>query len=202
MIKNIVLDVGRVLAAWEPEDAMRRMGFDEETVRAVADATVRTPDWDEMDRGALDDEEILERFIARDPSVSGKIRQFVEHVGTAIHRFDYTMDWIARMKENGYRVYILSNYAARTFEQTKEELSFLSLTDGAVFSFEIRKIKPEPEIYQTLLSNYGLKPEECLFLDDRPENAEGARALGMNAICFQGYGQAVREMETTYGVVF
>ncbi len=202
MIKNIVLDVGRVLAAWEPEDAMRRMGFDEETVRAVADATVRTPDWDEMDRGALDDEEILARFIARDPSVSKEIRQFVEHVGTAIHRFDYTMDWIARMKENGYRVYILSNYAARTFEQTKEELSFLSLADGAVFSFEIRKIKPEPEIYQTLLSNYGLKPEECLFLDDRPENAEGARALGMNAICFQGYGQAVREMETTYGVVF
>ena len=38
MIKNIILDVGKVLVAWEPEDAMKQLGFDDKTVKAVADA--------------------------------------------------------------------------------------------------------------------------------------------------------------------
>ena len=51
MIKNVIFDVGQVLVAWEPVEAMRALGMDEETVRAVADATVHTSDWDEADRG-------------------------------------------------------------------------------------------------------------------------------------------------------
>ena len=39
MIKNVIFDVGQVLVAWEPVEAMRALGMDEETVRAVADAT-------------------------------------------------------------------------------------------------------------------------------------------------------------------
>ncbi len=42
MVKNIILDVGKVLVAWEPEDAMKQLGFDDKTVKAVADATVNT----------------------------------------------------------------------------------------------------------------------------------------------------------------
>ena len=42
MIKNVIFDVGQVLVAWEPVEAMRALGMDEETVRAVADATGRT----------------------------------------------------------------------------------------------------------------------------------------------------------------
>lgn len=49
MIKNIILDVGKVLVAWEPEDAMKQLGFDDKTVKAVADATVNTPVWPETD---------------------------------------------------------------------------------------------------------------------------------------------------------
>ena len=55
MVKNIILDVGKVLVAWEPEDAMKQLGFDDKTVKAVADATVNTPVWLETDRGVWSD---------------------------------------------------------------------------------------------------------------------------------------------------
>ena len=45
MVKNIILDVGKVLVAWEPEDAMKQLGFDDKIVKAVADATGNTPVW-------------------------------------------------------------------------------------------------------------------------------------------------------------
>lgn len=67
MIKNIILDVGKVLVAWEPEDAMKQFGFDDKTVKAVADATVNTPVWLETDRGVWSDEQILQAFYEKAP---------------------------------------------------------------------------------------------------------------------------------------
>ena len=67
--------------------------------------------------------------------------------------------------------------------------------DGVVFSCEVKEIKPEPEIYKLLLSRYGLKAEESVFLDDREENCEAARKLGIKAIQFHDLKQAAKELE-------
>ena len=60
-------------------------------------------------------------------------------------------------------------------------------------------MKPEPEIYQTLLAKYGLKAEECVFLDDRQVNIDGAKAQGMEGIVFTSYEDAVERLKE-YGV--
>jgi putative hydrolase of the HAD superfamily len=45
------------------------------------------------------------------------------------------------------------------------------------------------------MDRYGLKAEECVFIDDRPENIEAAKALGMEGIVFENYEQASEELE-------
>ena len=72
---------------------------------------------------------------------------------------------------------------------------FLKNMDGVIFSCEVKEIKPEPQIYRTLLTRFGLKPEESVFLDDRPENCEAARVLGIHAIEFHNLKQAAKELE-------
>lgn len=196
MIKNIIFDVGKVLVEWEPDVAMRKLGFDEETVKAVSEATVETNDWNESDRSVLSDEEQLQVFIGKAPAYEEEIRLFWDNVGLAIWQYDYVKEWMGELKERGYRLYILSNYARRTYAQTRESgLSFLEDVDGQVFSFEVQQIKPEPEIYQTLLEKFDLKPEECVFLDDRAENIRGAEAAGIFGIQFAGYEAAKAELE-------
>lgn len=197
MIKNIILDVGKVLVEWEPRTAMQKLGFDEKTVDAVAKATVESKLWDETDRGEKSDEEILGALVERLPEYEREIKMFWNHVGEAIWQYDYVKPWIRAMKEGGYHVYILSNYGHWTYEQTQEALSFLPDVDGALFSYQVKQIKPEPEIYQTLLKKFDLKAGECVFLDDRQENIDGAIAQGMAGICFVGYEDAkekLREM--------
>ena len=54
--------------------------------------------------------------------------------------------------------------------------------DGAVVSWEEGCGKPSERFYRILFERYGLKPEECLFLDDRKDNTDAAGKLGMNAI--------------------
>lgn len=199
MIKNIVLDIGKVLIAWEPEAAMRKLGFDETTISAVAAATTDSPDWLLSDRSVLSPEEMLAKFVSNNPAYEEEIRAFWNNIHLPAEQYAYTRPWIQTMKEKNYGVYILSNYAYWTYLHTQEALSFLEDVDGALFSFENHLLKPEPEIYLALCERFGLKPEECIFLDDRQENADGAKAVGMEAICFTTYDEAV-ELLKNYGV--
>lgn len=195
MIKNIILDVGKVLVEWDTEYAFREMGLDGEAGRAVAAATVASPDWNELERSLLTDEEILVKFIAHAPEYEKEIRMVWDNIALPIWQYDYARPWIRAMKRNGYRVYILSNYSRYTYEHTREALSFLEDVDGALFSFQVKQIKPEPEIYRSLLAKYSLNPQECIFLDDRRENVEAAEAQGIAGIQFTGYEEALLELK-------
>ena len=57
-------------------------------------------------------------------------------------------------------------------------------------------LKPDVEIYRTFLAKYGLRAEECLFIDDREENVSGAKAVGFNGCVFDGdYGKVMELLE-------
>lgn len=199
MIKNIIFDVGKVLVEWQPLVAMKKLGFDDETAKAVAAATTDSPEWDVSDRSVLSDEEILAMLIGNAPEYEKEIRTFWENISLPIYQYDYVREWIQGLKRKGYGVYILSNYGRWTYQNTTEALSFLKDVDGAVFSFQVHQMKPEPEIYQTLLTKYDLKAEECVFLDDRQVNIDGAKALGIEGIVFTSYEKAVQALRK-YGV--
>ena len=47
-------------------------------------------------------------------------------------------------------------------------------------------LKPDEKIYRTFLEKYGLKADECLFVDDREENVIGAQSVGMQTFRFMG----------------
>jgi len=195
MIKNIILDVGMVLVDFCWEDLLHRLGIDGDDFEAVADATVRTPQWNEYDRSALTDQELLRIFCEKAPAHRAQIKLFWDNMQGMIVQYAYAKDWIRAMKAAGLRVYILSNYARRTYELTKDGgLDFLPLTDGAVFSFETGHIKPEPEIYQIIMDKFSLKAEECVFIDDNPANLVCPRGLGWSTVPFSEFWQVQREL--------
>ena len=198
MIKNVIFDVGKVLVEWDTHMAFKKMGFDDETEKAVADATVNSPDWEEFDRSVLSNDRQLDFFISKAPKYEREIRLFWENIGLPIYQYDYSMDWIKGLKESGYHVYILSNYSRWTYDNTQEALSFLNYVDGQVFSFEVHQIKPEPEIYQSLLKKYNLNAEECVFIDDRLVNVNAAKEQGIHTIQFTDYETAKSELQSLF----
>ena len=195
MIKNIVLDVGRVLVAWQPKQLWKEWGFSDETVEVLAKALFDSGVWNETDRGVLSDEEFLELAVHQAPEYEKEIVHFWNNVDKAIWQFPYVKEWIGAMKKAGYHVYILSNYGSWTYEKTKDNaLNFLEDVDGAIFSYQVKLIKPDEEIFYALFEKYGLHAEECVFLDDLPANIEGAKAVGMRGIVFKGLEDALVEL--------
>lgn len=175
------------------------LGYDETTRQAVNAAMFQNPLWEESDRGALSTEELVEGFVKNNPAYKEQIVRAHRQVGDSIELFPYVIDWMADLKERGYRLYILSNYAEYTYQQTEDKMAFLPFMDGAVFSYECKYIKPEKEIYAYLCEKYHLNPDECVFLDDRQSNIDGAVQAGMKGILFENYEQATDALHVLLG---
>ena len=56
--------------------------------------------------------------------------------------------------------------------------------DGTLVSADVKLVKPQPEIYRLLFETFSLEPDECVFIDDAINNAEGAFLCGMHPIVF------------------
>lgn len=195
MIRNIVFDVGNVLVEYSWERMLQSLHITGEAYDAVAKATALSPMWNELDRSLLSDEEILEGFIKNAPEYEKEIRLVWDNISESVHCYDYSVEWVQKFKKKGYQTYILSNYSKHGYELTRQELPFVEDMDGVLFSYEVKLVKPEPEIYQTLLNKFQLKPEECVFMDDNEKNVIAAREAGIHAIHFKNKEQAEAELE-------
>ncbi|MDE6202590.1 MAG: HAD family phosphatase, partial [Lachnospiraceae bacterium] len=89
MVKNVVFDIGNVLAGFCWQEFYKSFGFSEEIFEKLADATVKSAFWNEMDRGKMTDEQLLEGFIANDPSIEKEIREVFSDIRGMILRYDY-----------------------------------------------------------------------------------------------------------------
>lgn len=65
----------------------------------------------------------------------------------------------------------------------------------AILSYEVGVMKPEPGIYEAAIKKAGVEPHEIFFTDDRLENVEGAKALGIDAVQFVDAKQLTAELQ-------
>lgn len=197
MIRNIVFDIGNVLTDFRWKEFLEDKGFDRDMVRRVAEASVLSPLWSEIDRGVWSREKLLEEFAKLDPEIERELHLAYENVTGMVTKREYAIPWIRAWKEKGYEVYYLSNFSYEAYKDCRDALDFIPWTDGGILSCEVKTVKPEEEIYRLLLSRYGLKAEECVFVDDTAVNVEAARKLGFWGICFRTREQTERELEET-----
>ena len=195
MIKNIIFDIGNVLVAFDFWGFYRSFGYEEETVQRLAKATALSPVWNELDRGAVAFEEILQGFVNNDPELEPVIRRTFESVEGLLHKYDYVDAWLQELRDKGYKQYYLSNFFQKAETDCAAEIDFLPGMDGGILSYREKLTKPEPVIYQLLLNKYGLLAEECVFLDDTEKNIKGAEAEGIHGILFRSREQEVEELK-------
>ncbi|MDP8990388.1 MAG: HAD family phosphatase [Acidobacteriota bacterium] len=116
-------------------------------------------------------------------------------------RFDWrVLNWARDLRAAGLRTGILSNLPRTLGEKLRSEAGFLDHFDQVTFSYELGVIKPEAAIYRHAIEGLGVEPAEALFLDDRPENVEGARAAGIHAEIFSSWEDFLERDCLRYGL--
>lgn len=196
MIKNVVFDVGNVIVRWAPLEIIRLTFGDVEQPEAMAKNVFMSDIWLDLNRGFLTEQEAKLRYQEElDFTVDDSHRLFY-YVKRSLIELYGSVALINKLKSAGYGVYALTDNVTELVDYLKEEYDFWPLFDGATVSADLGLLKPQPEIYQSLLTSNNLNAEECVFLDDMPHNVEGAKNVGIHAIQFFSAAQAEQELKT------
>jgi len=132
-----------------------------------------------------------------DATVAEMMRREVDFWGCFDAR---VLSWTQDLRVAGLRTGILSNLPRTLGHKLRAEAGFLDHFDQVTFSYELGVIKPEAEIYSHAIEGLGVDAAEALFLDDRPENVEGARAAGIHAEVFTTWEEFLERDRARYGL--
>ncbi|MCX6732517.1 MAG: HAD family phosphatase [Candidatus Roizmanbacteria bacterium] len=83
-----------------------------------------------------------------------------------------------------YKVFYLSDNVKERVDSLNNKFDFIRLFKGGIFSHEAGVRKPNPKIYEFALHKSNSKPEETIFIDDKPHFLEPAKKLGIETILF------------------
>lgn len=195
MIRNIVFDIGNVLTDFRWKGFLADKGFDEAMAERIARASFLSLLWNEVDRGVWDTEKLMQEFVKMDPEIEKELYFAFEDINGMVTKREYAIPWIQRLKAQGSRVYYLSNFSEKAYQDCFEALDFLPFMDGGILSYREKMIKPDEKIYRLLLSRYALDADETVFIDDTEKNVDAAVACGIHGICFHTKEQVDRELE-------
>ena len=199
MIRNVVFDMGQVLTRFDP-DEISAVFFEPEDIPAARREIFESDLWKELDRGTLTEETMIPLVCRRLPErLHGRAAELLLHWREHMSRMPDLVPLIRSLHGAGYPLYLLSNAGISMLGYTRK-LPVLKDFSGILFSAEVRLLKPDPRIYQAFFRRFSLIPQECFFIDDRPENVRAGRDLGMDGFVYAGEPEPLRRALRKAGV--
>ncbi|NPD91503.1 HAD family hydrolase [Xylanibacter muris] len=186
-VKNLIFDFGKVLVDYDVMSVMHTFfGDNKEEEEAFSQTFMCKKFTDECDLEEIPFEQIIRKAQQEHPRFSDALQYFYDHyLDFVIGEMPGMKPLLVKLKEKGFKLYGLTNWCSEVHKVMKK-YDIFDLLDGYVISSEVHLLKPNPAIYRYLCNRYGLKPEECLFVDDNYANVYAAKDVGMYAVAFVG----------------
>ena len=202
MIKTIIFDFGDIFINLDKSATpaqLKKFG-----VKNLPDSILSANQ--EYEKGLLSSEEFFNSYKKEFTSI--KKDNFLKAWNAILVDFPkYRLEFIKKLAaEKDYQLILLSNTNEIHIDWVKENISFFNefqqCFDAFYLSYEINFRKPDANIYEYVLQQHNLKPEECLFIDDTTENTDAAAALGINVWNLEPTREDVIDLFTTKKELF
>ncbi len=184
MIRSIISDLGKVLVLFDNAIFYRKIS--EYTPHSLSDIAARVNVHSSIAQAFETGRMSPRRFYA------AACQALDAHLGYAeffaIYNDVFTLNppiikILDRLK-SCYRLVLLSNTDRERFKFIRQRFPEVFLFDAYVLSYEVGSCKPERRIYEVALEKAQATPQECVFIDDLPENISAAQALGIRTVHF------------------
>lgn len=191
-VRNIIFDFGGVVLDIDPSQTikeLRKLGFDDEGL--LENPAFKEGIMNKFERGILTPE-MFRKKVREFLNIKASDQEIDEAWNALL--FDIPKERIAVIEQvkKHYNIFLLSNSNEIHYEVYVRDLQlrfgyreFDQLFDKAYFSFDLHLSKPNPEIFEFVMNQHKLKPEETLFIDDTLEHIEAARNLGLQTYHLQ-----------------
>lgn len=186
-VSGVVFDLGNVLIDWDPHPAIAAgVGTDE--ARRFLDAS----DFDFMawnhgpDSGGTWEE--AEALVRRTHPhwVEHALAYRANFAASLLGEVPGSADIVRDLHTAGVPMWGLTNWSHELYPHAPATFEFLALFEDVIVSGTEGVAKPDPRIFELVAERSGLPLSRLVFVDDRPGNVEGARAVGMDGIVFTG----------------
>jgi putative hydrolase of the HAD superfamily len=154
----------------------------------------------ELETGRLTEADFLRKLgEALEPALGHRpeLHRFSEIYFDALHPNEPMIDLMREVKEQGHRTALLTNNVREWEPLWRTMLPVDEIFEVVVDSGFVGCRKPDREIYELTLQRLGgTDPQQCLFIDDTNVNCDAARELGMSAVHYRDYEQAIGEIRS------
>ena len=182
-LSAVIFDLGNTLLDYAPSRIALELGIPGEHVARFRQIVTDRPEWDEYNRGTLCKEDIQRLALRDEPGWSHWIKTYLRHWWEHMPAITENVGLFYRIKAQGVRTYILSNYMRDGYEYMAQHNSFISDFNGAIVSYACQLNKPDPAIFRLLLDTYPeIEPARTLFFDDNACNTDAAKSFGFLAV--------------------
>ena len=178
-IDTVIFDIGNVLYRWDLRCLFAKLIDDPEELDWFL-AHVVTPEWHfQHDAGRLFADMVAERsreFPVYSDHIRSYSRRFPESIPGPVEGMH---DLVRALANRGVPLFAISNFGAESWAQFRPSAPIFDLFSDIVISGEEKLIKPDAAIYELALQRFSRRADQCLFIDDRPENIEAGEAVGI-----------------------
>ena len=202
-LKAVIFDYGEVLCHRPTAEEIQRLAD------FFAISVDRLPTLWERNRGPYDrgdlSSEVYWSMLAKDAGKEISTSQLKEICQLDLEMWSKVntsmVEWANSLRSSGLKVGLLSNMHPDMVAHVRRRFAWLNDFDYVTFSGEARLIKPDPAIYELVLTGLGVMPSEALFVDDRAVNIQAARALGIRSIRFHSMAQLGEDLQAAGFVI-
>lgn len=189
-IKNLIFDLGGVILDLSVDHTLQSFsavsGLDKQTVQKLF---VSSPGFEAYEKGLITDAAFRD-FVRQTYSISVTDADIDVSWNAMLRGIPMAKLTLLQQLMKAYRVFLLSNTNTIHLKYINEVMlpgmsgvpSLDTYFHRTYYSHLMKMRKPDAEIFQHVLEENNLKPEETLFLDDNAGNVEGAKALGIRTL--------------------
>ncbi len=189
-IRGIVFDFGDVICFWKTGG----MGEVRSLALGLPRETIGTLIWDYLAAARDGTYHSVQDYFARAKPVSPVgvdiVAEVYDEMEASAAVDPRMVEFIASLRPR-YKVALLSNFPKGLEDYLTERFHIDHLFDAVVSSYNIRMAKPAPDAYRYAAGQIGLRPEECLFVDDSEKNVLASTETGMRGVVYTGFEDCV-----------
>lgn len=196
MIKAIIFDLGKVVVSFDFERGLKTISrFCDFSVDEIRQKVLFSQELKLYEAGKISSREFFEA-----------IKQILDFKATYEQFFDawnsifdeqtiLSEDFFAQISEK-YRIVALSDTSESHIGFLRKNFAVFKHFDDFVFSYEVGEIKPSPKMFQAAVNKANCAANECLFVDDKLVNVEGAIVCGLEAVQFLSAEQFINYLKS------
>lgn len=191
MIKTIIFDLSEVYLRGlfgTHELLSKRLGIKIESPDLLTPLTIR------LFEGKITEDEFW-RTLRNKNKWDIRVKELKKIVRSNFREIEGMREIIEKLKKKGYKLGLLSVHTREWVEHCEKQFDYHKLFHSILYSFEIEVCKPEKRAYELMLKKIKSKAENCLFIDDNPENLIAAEKLGIKIILFESAQQLINELK-------